>query len=211
MVFGDRQVGLKILISIPFGIARLSFLKFETKEFDVLGQLLGDFVCEINDHHFACWLIIHQKNFVASRGQLMCQLYVRCVFVEYGSVIKNIDNFIFDDPFEISKIDDHSIFHMVFVGNWGANNSHRKLVTVAMYIAAFAIVPIKGVTCFEGEHLGDADLTHAVKIQYFAFKRGVQTAGEASLILWGRIFYGQRVIGLFEFQNQDSSPKNEPR
>ena len=57
----------------------------------------------------------------------MCQLYVRCVFVEYGSVIKNIDNFIFDDPFEISKIDDHSIFHMVFVGNWDATSYGREL------------------------------------------------------------------------------------
>ena len=106
---------------------------------------------------------------------------MRGVLVENRGMVKHIHNFVFDNTLEIGKVDDHTVFNIVLVGNWRAQNSDRQFVTVAMDVAAFAVVSIKGMPGFESKHLGDADLTHGVKIQYFGLKPmgdgAMQTSG----------------------------------
>src|SRR5690606_11335108 len=58
------------------------------------------------------------------------------------------------------KIDDHSQFNMLDIGNGSADYRNGKLIAMPVYIPTFTVVPIQGMPCFKIKLLGNANFAH---------------------------------------------------
>ena len=81
-------------------------------------------------------------------------------FIKYGRMIKMVDDFFFDNFFEIGKINDHPELNIIFVVDGNSNDRYRQFVTMSVDVLAFSVVTIQSVARFETEFFGDPDVTH---------------------------------------------------
>ncbi len=107
--------------------------------------------------------------------QLFGKFNMRCVFIEHCCMVEHVHDFLLHDFFEVSEIDNHSIFHMVFVVDGLSNHGNGKLVAMTMNVAALSIVAIEGMAGFKGKLFGNSDGFHASKIQDFHGKEFSKT------------------------------------
>src|SRR5690554_4407775 len=115
---------------------------------------------KILDHILTGGLVIYKNDFVISFFQLPCQLYMRRVSIENSSVIKDIYYFLLDNFLKVSKIDHHTVFYVVLIGNRLSYHRHSQFIAMTMYISALPVIPVQGMPGLKRKLLGDSHSSH---------------------------------------------------
>ena len=90
-------------------------------------------------------------------------------FVEDHCVVESIDNLLLYNAFEVTKIDNHTIFHVVRIVDRFAYHRYVEFIAVSVQVFAFAIVAKERVSCLKVEFFSNAN--HSLGVRGYKLKR----------------------------------------